>query len=122
MLANPWVLLAIALVLVASHGAVGWKSYHVGQDALIAQQAREDKIEERTRKAAMEGAADAISKIEVKHVTIRQKAETVIRKEPVYTECVNSDDGLRLINEALRPGTAVQPAGEGKLPGSSRAD
>lgn len=120
MLANPWVLLAVALTLVATHGAVGWKSYHVGQDALIAQQKREDDIERRTRQAAMEGAADAISKIEVKHVTIRQRAETVIRKEPVYTNCSNSPDGLRLINQALTPG--AQPPGEGVVPGSGSAD
>lgn len=109
--ANPWAGLAVVLALVTTHGIVGWQAYHIGQDALIAQQKREDDIEARTRKAAMEGAATEISKIEVKHVTIRQKAETVIQREPVYSNCVHSPDGLRLVNEALRPGTELPAEG-----------
>ena len=116
LVANPWVILAAGVALAASHGAVGWKAYQLGQDNIIATQAKEESIEKRTRDAAIKAASEEISKIEVRNVTIRQKAETITREVPVYRDCRHDPDGLRLINEAIRPG--AQPADSGKLPGT----
>jgi len=121
LLANPYVILAAVVALGVSHGVVGWKAYHAGQNKVIAEQAQLDEAMRATREAAIAGAAEAISKLEVKHVTIRQKAETVTREVPVYRDCRHDPDGLQLVNEALRA-TPAEPADPGKLPGPSAAD
>lgn len=119
MLANPYAIIAIILVYAGSVGVVGFKSYQMGQDHLIAQQAKERSIEDRTREAAIAASAEAISKIEVRNVTIRQKAETITREVPVYGDCRHDPAGLQLVNDALRaPGQPVDP---GKLPGAGPA-
>lgn len=115
---NPWVLLAAGLALAASHGAVGYKAYRLGQDNVYAEQAKLEEVEKRTREAALIATAEAISKIEVRNVTIRQKAETVVREVPVYRDCRHDPSGLQLVNEAL---TAPGSAGGGKLPGTDPA-
>jgi alpha-D-ribose 1-methylphosphonate 5-triphosphate synthase subunit PhnG len=114
---DPRVWAAIVVALVISHGAVGYKAYRMGQDNIIAETSKIIDAEVRTRDAALAATADAISKIEVKYVTVRQKAETVVREVPVYTDCTHSDDGMRLVNEALR-----QPTRDGKLPASNGTD
>lgn len=69
--------------------------------------------------AANLAAAEAISKIKVTNKTIQAEVQREIRTETVYSDanCAHSDNGLRLVNEALsaRP----NPAGGLKLP---RAD
>lgn len=120
MLANPYVLLAIVLGLVASHGVVGYKAYHAGQNQVIAETAKLEDVEQRTRAAALTVTSEAISKIEVRNVTVRQKAETITRERLVYTECQHDPDGLRLVNEALRDGP--EPVADGKLPAAGTPD
>ena len=117
---NPYVLLAVVLGLLASHGAVGYKAYRAGQDNVIAETAKLVDVETRTRDAALAAAGEAISKIVVRNVTIRQKAETVTREVPVYRDCRHDPDGLRLANQAL--GAEAEPADRGKLPASDTAD
>lgn len=113
MVTNPYVLLAVGAVLVTSHGVVGYKAYQLGQDNIIAQNAKLEEVEQRTRDAALRVTADAISQIEVRNVTIRQKAETVTREVPVYRDCRHDPDGLRLVNQAL---TAPELPDNGELP------
>jgi len=120
MLANPYVLLAIVLGLVASHGTVGYKAYKAGQNQVIATNQKLIEVEARTREAALAVTAEAISKIEVRNVTVRQKAETITRERIVYSECQHAPDGLRLVNEALRD--APEPAPVGKLPATGSPD
>lgn len=120
MFANPYTLLAIVLGLLATHGAVGYKAYRAGQDNVIAETAKLVDVETRTRDAALAAAGEAISKIEVRNVTIRQKAETVTREVPVYRDCRHDPDGLRLVNEALGP--EAKPADRGKLSEADAAD
>lgn len=114
LLSNPWILLAVVVAVLASYGAVGYKGYRVGQDSIIAEQAKLADVETRTRDAALAAAGEAISKIEVRNVTIRQKAETITREVPVYGDCRHDPSGLRLVNEALGPQT--EHLGSGKLP------
>lgn len=112
-LLNPWVIGGVAALLAASHGYVGLKAYKAGQDKVVAETSRLIDNEVRVRDAAIAGASEAIAKLEVRNVTIRQQAETVVREVPVYRECRHDPLGLQLTNAALVPG---EPAPGGKLP------
>lgn len=79
-------------------------------------QANAAKIEqaiEDTRKAANEGAADAISKIVVRNTTIQGRVETIVRDNPVYRDCQHDADQLRNLNEVL---TGRRSTGSGVVP------
>lgn len=67
--------------------------------------------------AAASSTAQAISQIEVKNVTIRQKLETEVRTREVYRDCVADPAARRLLNDTIRGGSAaaVTPGG-GELP------
>lgn len=64
-------------------------------------------------------AAEAISRIEVKHVTIRQSSEQIIREVPVYAECRHDPRVVRDIDEARTGTRGPEPAGGGQLPAAS---
>lgn len=117
LLANPWTILAIVLFYLGSLAGAGWKGYHLGEEHVIAAQAKEQADIKKGQDEALQAAATAIAKIDVRNVTIRQKAESIIREVPVYRDCVQPADGLQLVNEALAPPDAgagsVHP---GKLP------
>ena len=116
--ANPWVILAVGVALATSHGVVGYRAYQMGQDNIIAEQAKLADVEKRTRDAALAVTSEAISKIEVRNVTIRQKAETITREVPVYRDCRHDAVGLQLVNEAL---AAPKSPDRGKLPATDPA-
>jgi folylpolyglutamate synthase/dihydropteroate synthase len=109
---NPYAILGAVLLWGASIGGAFFYGQGIGKDAQIANEsAVKDAIAE-TRKAALEGAADAIAKIKVRSTTIQGKVETIVRDNPVYRDCAHGPDGLRNINEALsgrpgRPGDSV---------------
>lgn len=113
----PWLILAVTL-LVGAAGATGyWQGSKHTADQIAAQAAREAALVEKTRETAAQAAAEQIAKIEVKNVTIRQKAETITREVPVYGDCRHDPRTLGLLNDALAPGTTqTQPADNGKLP------
>ncbi|RPI19661.1 MAG: hypothetical protein EHM65_01225 [Acidobacteriales bacterium] len=118
----PWLILAVTL-LVGAAGAGGyWQGSKHTRDQIEAQVAREAALVDKTREAASLAAAEAISKIEVKNVTIRQKAETITREVPVYGDCRHDSRTLGLLNDALAPGAAEdRPADRGKLPAADPA-
>lgn len=118
----PWLILAVTL-LVGAAGAGGyWQGSKHKADEIAAQEARESALVLKATEAATLAAAEAISKIEVKNVTIRQKAETITREVPVYRDCHHTPDALGLLNDALAPGAAqTQPADRGKLPAADPA-
>jgi hypothetical protein len=116
MLANPWVLIAIAVFYAGSLGTVGYKAYQMGQEHVVATQAKERSIEDRTRDAALAVTSEAIANIKVvnEHTTQRLATETV--EKPVYRDCVNSDVSYGLLNDALtapedRPGAGSADPG-----------
>lgn len=94
---NTYVIIAIVAALGGSHywafrrGVEHEESAHLRAEA--ATRENQDKVT-----AAI---AAGLSQIEVKHVTIRQQADTVIREVPVYRECRHDARVLRDINEAL---------------------
>lgn len=108
---NPYLIIA-ALVAVLAAGAGGFK---LGADHEIAAQVREQNHIAEAVNAANTASAEAIAKIKVVNTTIKQELEKEVRYEKVYTDpgCVNTPNGMRLINEAL---TGGKPAGDGKLP------
>lgn len=101
MLANPYVILAAVLAFAGIVGGVGYKSYHMGADSVVARQARDDAVRMETLQLAQLGAAEAIAAIEVKNVTIKQRLETKLIQSPPDPRCVVDDGVLALTNEAI---------------------
>lgn len=107
---NPYVLLAIVIGWGASLAGAGWWAYGAGQDKCIAEQARDAAVAQ----IASEAAAEAISKIEVKHTTVRQTLEKEIHEKTVFRDCRSGDDARRLFNSAI---PEAEPGSDGgKLP------
>lgn len=112
-LPNPWAILAAVGVAV---GAFFYGS-HVGHTAEAAKYATTQLLIEKVREAAQQGAASEIAKIQVHNTTIKAQTETLTREVPVYHDCRNTPDVMRLLNDALggEPGT-LGPSG-GVVPG-----
>ncbi len=110
---RSWPILG-AVIGVGALGGTAWKAYRLGQDSILAQEARDNQIRFETLQLAQQAAAEEIRKIEVRNVTIRQKVERETRIEPRYSECVNTDGVMQSINAALAGSTA--PARGGELP------
>lgn len=92
-----------------------WTGHNAGAAQAKAAQAKEDALVRKVQDAALQGAADAISKIKITNTTIRQQAETVVCTERVYADCRHTGGMLDNINAAL----TGKPLGVGQLP---RAD
>lgn len=113
---NPYLILVVVLGWGASVGGAFFYGQGVGSDGEIAKQASIDNAIQETRKAAQEGAANAIAKIKITNTTVRGKTETIVRENTVYRDCRHDPVGLSLINEALTG--RVEPVGDSKLPGT----
>ena len=118
---NPYAILAAVVLAGAALGGSYWQGRQDGRDACQAAAARDDAVRQKTLEAAQQGAAQAISKIEVQNVTIRQRVEREIREKPVYRDCRHTPGGLRGVNAALT-GDDPEPAGSGQLPAASASD
>lgn len=110
--------LIAGLLWAASIAGSYFYGVEVGDDGATARQAREADVRRETRELAQQGAAAAISEIEVKHVTIRQRVEREIREHPVYRDCRHTPGGLRGVNAALT-GDDSEPPGGGQLSAAS---
>lgn len=64
-------------------------------------QAREERAREETRKAAQEGAAEAIAALKPINTTIVQKVQRELQTNTIYRDCRLPADGMRLANEAI---------------------
>lgn len=80
-------------------------------------QAREDRAREETRRAAQEGAAEAIAALKPVNTTIVQKVQREIQTNTVYRDCRLPADGMRLANEAITG--RADAAGDRSVPGTS---
>lgn len=109
-----------ALAVILLFFGLGGISFYVGMEykeaSMKAADAAMQKALEDTRKQAMEGAADAISKITVRNTTVQGKVETIIRDNPVYRDCQHLPEQLRNINEVLTG--RAGPVGDRSLPGT----
>ncbi len=105
-----YITIAVLFILVVSHGVAYTKGKqiergeHTSQALLIAD----------VREQAARGAAEAIAKIEVKNVTIKQEIQREILTNTVYRDCQHNDVGMQLVNEALNPPNRSR---DFKLPG-----
>lgn len=117
---NPWVLLGVGAVWVASVGGAYQHGRTTGEDKCNAAEAARAQAVQETREAAQQGAADAIAKLKPRNVTIRQETEREIRTNTVYADCKLPAAGLRLANEAIT-GRRPEPAGAGELSGAGAA-
>lgn len=114
-LPNPYLILAAALAFAAATGGAYIKGRIDGTAIEQSRQAKLEDVARTAREAAVTAAANAIADIEVKQVTIRQQAVKEIIRDPVYTECRNTDEFMRLLN-AARGYDKWQPAVPAKLP------
>ena len=114
---NPYLILTVVLAWGVSTGGAYFYGTGVGRDGEIAKQLAVKTAIEQTRKAAQEGAADAIARIKITNTTIRGKTETIVRENVVYRDCVHDANGFQLLNDALRPGRGTESARDSKLPG-----
>jgi hypothetical protein len=109
----PWVVLSLWL---SSLAGAGWWAYERGRKAEVASQYREQAAAEKASAAAIDAAVDAINAIEVKHVTLRQKTDTLVREVPVYNgDCRHDPRVLDAINAAR----GAEPAAAPQLPAAS---
>lgn len=115
---GPYGYVALAIAWVASVAIGFFKGADYGEDKEYAKRQREDQVIAVASAAAAASAAEAISKIEVKHVTIRQRTETVMRDNPVYRDCVHDSRVLNDINAARG---YESPASGGVVPPASAA-
>lgn len=114
---NPYTVIGVALAAVLYSAGLVYAGREWGIDSSEAAAAREERLVKAASSAAAASSAEAISKIEVQHVTIRQPVETRIREVRVYADCVHDPSVLRHINEA-RTGRP-ESAGGGELPAAS---
>ncbi|MFO0454350.1 MAG: hypothetical protein ACK52I_37830 [Pseudomonadota bacterium] len=109
-------IIAAAAVGIAIAGVTGY--VYGRSDGVSIEQARQ-LAAKASREEALSQVADVVSKMQVVNKTITQRVERETIEKPVYRDCVNTPDGMQLINEALtgRPGSA----GGGELPRTDRA-
>ena len=98
----------LAALLVALIAAVAG-GYKLGMDVKQGQWDAAKVAESEARSQALQAAAEAIARIEVKHQTIVQKVRHEVSKEPVYRDCLLPDNAVGLLNAAASG--ASEPAG-----------
>lgn len=98
---NPTVILSALLLAISASFGTYVKGRHDGRAAELATQVREDRAAAVAGAAAASAAAEAITQIEVKHVTIRQELQREVQTNTVYRDCKLTAGGLRDINAAI---------------------
>jgi uncharacterized protein (UPF0333 family) len=93
---NPWPII-LAIILLAAGAAGGWKAANDHRDAL-------ELVEAKGKSDALTATAEAIAKIDVRNVTVRQTVQTQIKEIPIYSECRNAPEVMQTINQALSGG------------------
>ena len=113
-------LLVVAVGWAASLAGTAFYFTGVGEDNIIAFNAKAEQVVRDTREAAQQGAATAIAANRPKNITNVQEVRREIEEKVVYRECVNTPNVLRGINTSLT-GIRPDPAGGFKLPGANAA-
>jgi hypothetical protein len=119
MLTSPYAMIVAGLLIASMAGGAYLKGRSDGRDVEIAQRVTLEEVAKAAREASQQAAAEAIAKIEVKNVTIRQKLETEIREKPVYRDCFTDQRVLDTVNEAI---TGDPAAGSSELPAAGPDD
>lgn len=113
-----WRWAAGAALLVVTAVAGDHFGYVRGRDKVLAERSlalsaeiRDMHVAAVASQAAASAAADAISRIEVRNVTLRQQMQTRIVERPVFRDCRSGDDLRVLFNSAIPGAAASEPAG-----------
>jgi hypothetical protein len=96
-----WIVLACALAICGSIAGAYVKGRGDGRSAILASQASEDRVRMETLQLAQQAAAEEISKIEIRNVTIRGRVEREVRVEPRYVDCKQTTEVFQLIQDAI---------------------
>jgi hypothetical protein len=118
---NPYFLLAGLIAFAMATGGAYLQGQSDGQDKCVAEQVRDEQVAQIASMAAAEAAASAISRIEVRHATVRQTLEREIIEKPVFRDCRSGADAVRLFNATLDPAPAASAPGAGELPATDPA-
>ena len=141
MIPRPYFALGLVLALIATHLAVGVKSYEGGvraeaarwqaealkdaQEAAQEREALQQQLREREAKwvQQQQEAADAVAQVRVEYLPGKTVVKREIVREPVYRTCVVSPGMRDTLNAALRgrpvPGAADIGTDTGRLPGDA---
>lgn len=111
---NPWFGVGAIALCIACYAA----GRHDGSRLEESAQAREERAAQVAYDNAQRAAAEAIAKLEVKHVTYKQQIEREVREVPVYRDCRNTPGGMLAINAALANGAVA--SGGSELPANTR--
>jgi CRISPR/Cas system-associated endoribonuclease Cas2 len=130
MLGKPYLMLAVVLVLLGTHGAAALRAYKAGATSEAARwQAQEIKRQQaaaqeaeamRAQIAAIEAdrqkliqeAADAVAEIRIEYLPSKQEVRRIVVDRPVFRDCRAGDSVLEHLNAALRGRPAAGPAAE----------
>jgi hypothetical protein len=118
---NPYILLGGLVAALIAIGGAYLQGRSDGLDKCEAAKARDERVALIASTAAAASAAEAISKIGVKHETIRQTLEREIIEKPVYRDCRSGPDAVSVFNSAIEPATAASGADPGQLPATNAA-
>lgn len=103
--------------VLAAVSAYTW-GIHRGKQIERGEQADRAALVADIRDQALAAAAQAISEIRIENTSIQNEIQREVREVPVYLECVNTPDGMQLLQAALR----AEPAGAGELSDADTAD
>lgn len=97
----------VAIAWLLSLGGAFWYGTGVGEDSVLAFNAKSADIVAETRRVTNEAVSDGIAKIQVKNTTINRKLETQVRTEKVFTDCRSGPSAVELFNQGI-PGAEVK--------------
>lgn len=118
---NPYVLLGGVLAAIVAIGGAYLQGRSDGLNKCEAAQARDERVAQIATAAAADAAASAISRIEVKHATIRQTLQREVIEKPVYRDCRSGPDAVSVFNSSIEPDAAASAADPGQLPAPDSA-
>ena len=111
---NPYVIIAVLVALIASHGTAYYYGGKHTEDAIKAQQleATEKAIELAGVQAVQDNEIVKYVVVEKEklnnvYIKVRDKVNENIEKNPDYAECALDADGLRLFNTSAATETAA---------------
>lgn len=115
--ARLYALIALGVVALGGLAWGGHRLYKAGYNEALLDRVKDAELIQNAALAAQTAASQAIAKIEVKHVTIRQNLEKELTHDVVYRDCVASPRVLELTNQALTgipdtPADSVVPVPE----------
>lgn len=114
---TPWLVGIVVAALAVSHIYVYNHGKTVAENEIAATALKSEQLKAELERTV----SQEIAKIQIINKTIYRNAEREIIREPVYRDCVHSSDGLRSVNDALRPRTE-RKSDTGVSKGSGGAD